>query len=187
MRSSARPVPVAKRTRASDEGGARSSEFRSGILTYKKYVAAPTNVLRSCFYLRIQKPEMAAPLFSRMPKWLQPLLYCQFQHGNSEKWLCSIYQNLPADLSNEMQIAFSSVITLLLSSMSHVNLSFSLSCPSSQNTKGTIPELEKPWLQDGLRFVDEELKTYDSADIAVLRSAIHFVIFFGKVCIEFRF
>jgi hypothetical protein len=152
---------------------------RSGVLTSKRrYEFPPSNSIKASFYVKIHRPEAAVPLFSHMPVWLRPLLYFQHEHGHSEEWLCSVYQDLPADLMTELKIVFSAVITLVLNRISN----FDKSLEMRRNTSMTNSEFDaclyanKPWLYDCSRFSDEELETYNEADVAIMRYSKHFRI-----------
>ena len=147
---------------------------RGGLLTSK---SRQSNVLTSCrLQFKFSSASVSAPLFTHVPDWLKPLLYCQHEHGYCGEWLSSLFQSLSAELLDEIRAAFISIITLTLCKLrltkdlieSPCTLCFSV---YESGTCSCIDKHNEPWLYDRSGFSDEELETYDAADVAIVRSA----------------
>jgi hypothetical protein len=145
---------------------------RSGILTSKKScTASPSKDIKTYSHIRIQKSEASSPLFTHMPEWLRPLLYCQHEHGYSEEWLCSLYQNISANFLSDIKTVFSAVITLILERIRHVDSVID----TVNRLSGPIIDrdmqccIDKPWMCDVSGYSEDEIRTYDEADVAVMR------------------
>ena len=130
-----------------------------------------TSEISNYFVVRFRPQRGPAALFSGMPEWLKPLLYCQRQHGYSEIWLCSLYETLSMELLNEIKSATSSVVILVLHRMAKVHASSAYSSLTSGYTEDlSDSHTSKPWFRDTSQDVeDEDLKTYNMSGIAVMR------------------
>ncbi len=81
--------------------------------------------------------------------------------------LCSIFRNLPDDLLSALRTACTTVIVLILQRMTVAKDTASRNLLCSED--GLDKMEDEQWLYEGLGLSDDELDTFDQADIGVVR------------------
>mmetsp|Transcript_35742 Transcript_35742/g.93760 ORF Transcript_35742/g.93760 Transcript_35742/m.93760 type:complete len:249 (-) Transcript_35742:310-1056(-) len=82
-------------------------ECQGGLITSRLRFPVPRAPWRKIFRIKVADTSPnTLPKFENCPEWAKPLMYAEYQVGYPEEWLCSIFNNLPDELSEALRAAY---------------------------------------------------------------------------------